>query len=83
MMRIPISSTFKEDDALHPQYCCIVCGKETKNPAGYLRVDEATQSKALPPAYDPDNVFPIGSNCLRKHPELKAWLVAESGEAKQ
>jgi hypothetical protein len=59
---------------------CCICGKGIKNmsKAKHLRVNTANQFVAddveLAPGEDM-GCFPIGPECLKKHPELKEWAV--------
>lgn len=61
---------------------CIVCGKSIKTPKHYIRVFYGTLAVTIVEA---DEIiareggggdllyYPIGSDCLRKHPELKPY----------
>lgn len=58
---------------------CCVCGKSvTKVNADYVRVDLADdEAITVEEAKDRAEVseWVIGSNCLRRHPELKPYLI--------
>ena len=61
-----------------PRTPCCICGKGIKDmsKAKLLRVNTANQfvapDAALPEREDLGS-FPVGPECLRKNPELKAW----------
>lgn len=83
MIKIPYSPNYEKNaqrrnddkDALP----CAVCGKQVSKPRWWVHVhmggshivtDE--EAAGLDPAADM-YFFPLGSDCLRKHPELKAY----------
>ena len=59
---------------------CVLCGKNVINPAGYLNVAGGGGTFVMPD-YEGDNdpgymgFHAIGSDCLRRNPELKPYLV--------
>jgi hypothetical protein len=62
---------------------CVVCGKDCKNPKyGVIEVNGGGEA-ALPDSPEADDVThpgymgeqPIGSDCLRAHPELLPYVV--------
>lgn len=58
---------------------CIVCGRNTRHPAGYLRFDMSDLNTALTAeeyskAGEPAE-FPIGADCLKNNPELSDYLI--------
>ena len=60
---------------------CIVCGKALKEPRWLLNVINGGHDIATDePPGDIDEAgdlywLPIGTDCLRRHPELKPWAV--------
>lgn len=61
---------------------CVLCGKNVKNPAGFLTVADGGAHFVMP-GYDGSNdpaymgCFPIGKDCYRQHPELKPYLITQ------
>jgi len=58
---------------------CVVCGKGvTPRQARYLMVDLATYDAVTPEeakTRPESGGHPIGADCLRRHPELKPYIV--------
>lgn len=85
MMKIPhhknLLSNLERFPAKHGEHPCCVCGKPVKRPfklavhehngGGYI----VTEEEAAALARNADlGLQPIGSDCLRKHPELKPYV---------
>lgn len=75
----------------NPDAPCVVCGKAVKNPRYFLHVwngfyavteteadaiNSGTSDTGLTPAGD-TGLYPLGSNCLKKHAELKSYLIID------
>jgi hypothetical protein len=64
---------------------CIVCGKEVTKPKYWLHVWYGT-SAVLPSEIDglepggDTGFYPIGTNCVRSHPELKEYVHKEAND---
>ncbi len=84
MIAIPMHADFSENrerikgDTLP----CVVCGRACKNPVWMLHLwggnDAVTEDEAstLNPNADM-GMYPVGSDCLRKHPELKPYAIRQ------
>lgn len=59
--------------------CCLCYAPVRSKPGGYLRVVEGGARFADPTEPEDTNddlgLWPIGSGCLRKHPELRPLLI--------
>lgn len=82
MFEIPRHPNYHKNQCKAPENTspCICCGKPVKNAKywvatwdGYYAVTQDEVGE-LDPAGDSGG-FPIGADCLRKHPELKPYVV--------
>jgi len=80
MITVPKHPDYSKNSAKPSEhYPCVVCGKPASNPRYMVHLhnggstivteDEAEQ---LDPAGDM-SLYPLGSDCLKKHPELKPY----------
>lgn len=86
MIEIPRHPNYSKNQQKAPADSapCACCGKPVRNPVywiatyqGYYAVTEA-ELIALDPSGDSGG-FPIGADCLKKHPELKPYVVKSGG----
>jgi hypothetical protein len=82
MIEIPMSphygknlQTWNSADALP----CVVCGKTVRNPKHYVHFWTAAYAvmESEVPSLDVSGDmghYPVGSDCLRQHPELKPYV---------
>lgn len=82
MIRIPANPTRansrKKGTALYP---CIICGKDVKRPINMVRVFWGTHIVSNEEAAELNEsgdtgLHPVGSECLRKHPEINSYIVS-------
>lgn len=81
MVRIPYSKQYEKnlDRLKMNETPCAICGKAAGVPNPYVRTWEGAyivtedEAKTLNPNGDTGN-WPIGPDCLKRHPELKAYL---------
>lgn len=71
------------EDGLAP---CAICGKPVKRPAGHVYVHDGGATFVTPEEYEAKNAvssagemggWPIGSDCLRRYPALRPYVVKE------
>jgi len=84
-VKLPISPNYSKNASRYPchgdEWPCCVCGKPIKPASGtaWLRllVNNMVVTTETEEEIDQELDFgchPIGESCLRRHPELKAWV---------
>lgn len=83
MIEIPFHSSYQsnQERITGSAYPCLVCGKAVTRPnpkmcrmwSGTALVTDAEAELLNDPASDM-GYYPIGADCLRKHPELKSYV---------
>lgn len=80
MIQIPYHPNFStnRDRCKDDELPCVVCGKGVKTPKNWVRIvnggtwiGTAAEGDAEPAA--DLGYYPVGSDCLRKHPEIKEY----------
>jgi hypothetical protein len=86
MIKIPRSPTAERNNATDDAAPCVICGKLVKAPKFMLHVhqggshavtaEEAADLNANGGEPSDCGGHPIGADCLRRHPELKPYVIA-------
>lgn len=86
MHSIPRTADYDRNYARHRMqdaYPCLVCGKAVTKPNAYIRIFYGSDAVTTEEAADiiaregdggDTGYYPIGSNCLRNHPELQQYV---------
>lgn len=84
MIHIPMSPDYSKNakKVKGDTYPCVVCGKPCPRPQYMLHLWDGThavleeETATLNPMADL-GMYPVGSDCLRKNPELKPYAVRQ------
>ena len=82
MIKIPFSDNFTANmdrTNSHGDNPCVVCGCQCSNPKWKVRVDHGLTHLLTEKEFEEDEggfgLWPIGKNCLEKHPELREYVI--------
>jgi hypothetical protein len=81
MIEIPFDPLFVENmnrTQSHGFNPCIICGRKCKNPRYKVYVNSGFSHILTEDEFRQDEgqmlLFPIGADCLRKHPEVRSYV---------
>jgi len=88
MLKVPNSPDYDKNRYYGiPDSPCVVCGRPCPNPrfmlhywdGGYAVTEQEAQALDRDDPGGDLGMYPIGSDCLRKHPELKPYVHDQKG----
>lgn len=81
LIELPISKHYV-DHAFTGKAPCIICNREVKNPKFWIHIVDGG-TKIIDPNQkwsDPNSdlgLHPVGSDCIRKHPQIRPYVVKD------